>query len=527
MLKGSWVLLVMVTAALLTLYCANSERSPTETWSRNEKNILRIDVLAPFGSLDPFKGAESGCSAVFPLLYSYLFVPNEQGQLEPDLAIRWYYDTANFTWTILLRDDAMFHDGRRVTARDAQYSLGYWLRSPCPSLPDLIDRMTILTDTALLIRLKRNDPDFPMKIWHTEIVPHPAGTIPDPLDHPIGSGPFRFTSREGDKEIGLTADKSFYGGRPSLDGVVFTYEPDSEKSWANLLMGKIDIGVWLSPKDYRMMKQYDDRFYFVETVFEYYTILLFNTVDPLFSDPNVRLALAYAVDKQAVVDKLFHGAAVAAIGPAGVDSPYHNPNLQPVPYNPTKALDLLREAGWDSADDHFLHREGKVFELTVLIFERHKMHRLVAEYIQLFLNDVGIKTHLQSLPQDEIVRRYAYNNEFQAVLTQMLSCPQEVDMPEIMEMEWAGMNGQKAAAGSFEHSQVAAILHEAALTAEQDRRKELYQEADALIASLQPGVFLFHEIRFDAMSKRFHLPHHFSSGYSGIYRLRNARLAPH
>jgi peptide/nickel transport system substrate-binding protein len=521
-LKNLWALLLAVPIILAVFSCTKPEPA-SEIGSQNE-NVLRIDVQVPFDALDPVIGSESSSSHVFGLLFSYLFVPDEEGQLEPDLAIRWDYDAAGFTWTIRLRDDARFHDGHPVTSGDVKYSLEYCLKSGLPSVFGLIDRVTLLTDTSLFIKLKRNDPDFPMKIWDIEIVPHHGETAPGFRDHPIGSGPFRFKSREGKRAVNLTAYDGYYGGRPSLDGVVFTYEPDTEKSWARLLLGKTDIGVGLSFKDYQMLKPYHERFYFNEIVTEYYTILLFNTADPLFTDPDVRLALACAVDKQAIVDRVFHGAARAAIGPAGINSPYRNPDLKPIPYNPGRALELLRQAGWAfSSEDHFLYRNGKSFELTILIPDGHQTTRLVAEYLQLFLNEVGIKAHLHCLPQNELLRKYAYNNEFQAVLTQFWASSRS---PETIELIWSGINEQKAAAGLFDHPQVAALLQEAAQAEDPDRRKKLFHELDALVASLQPGLFLFHEMRFEAMSKRFRLPHRFSFDLSGIYRLREASLSP-
>jgi peptide/nickel transport system substrate-binding protein len=522
MLSKTWVLLVVVPAAILTLSCAKSDRSPTETGIQND-NVLRIDIPEPFGSLDPAKGSQSASSNVFPLLYSYLFVPNEAGQLEPDLATRWDYDAAGFTWTIQLRDDALFHDGRRVTAEDAEYSLEYCLKSVHPDLFGLIDRVTPLTDAFLLIRLKRNDPGFARKIWDLPILPHPAVGAPGTPEHPVGSGPFKFNYRDGSHEVGLTAYDGYYGGRPSLDGIVFTCEPNSEKSWTRLLSGKTDIGVRLSFKDYRMLRIYNDAFYLNEMTLEPYMILLFNTTDPIFAEPNVRLALAYAVDKQTIVDRVFHGAATMAAGPAGVNSPWHNPEVKPVPYHPGRALELLRQAGWrDDPDDHFLYRRGEAFEFTILISEGDQLDRLVAEYLQIFLNQIGIKAHLSSLSQDELFRRYAFNNEFQAVLTQFGASSRS---PELIECIWTGMNGQKAGAGAFEHPLVAALLHEAARVKDPDRSTRLYQEADALITSLQPGMFLVHEIRLDVMSKRFRLPQPFSFTYSGISRLRHASLS--
>ncbi len=300
------------------------------------------------------------------------------------------------------------------------------------------------------------------------------------------------------------------------------YEPDGEKSWARLLSGKTDIGVRLSPKDYHMLKQYHDRFCFNEVVSEYYSILLFNTTDPLFTEPDVRLALAYAVDKQALIDSIFHGAGMAATGPFGVNSPYHKPELKPVPYNPGRALELLKQAGWMyDSQDQFLHRQGKRFEFSILITEGHLIDKLVAECLQLFLNDVGIKTYLNSLAQNELLHRYDHNKEFQAVLTQLWASSKA---PEIVVQVWAGVDGQKTGVGLFDHPQIAAVLHGIAQAKDSDKRKSLYQEVDSLVASLHPGVFLVHEVKFDVMSKRFRLPHRFSFDHSGTHRLWQASL---
>jgi peptide/nickel transport system substrate-binding protein len=523
MVKNPWLVLAVILLVLSTLSCTRPDEAYTKTGDRQNENVLRIDIPAPFGSLDPCADATSGSTSIFPLLYSFLFVPNAEGQLEPDLAIRWDYDPQAFTWTIQLRDDALFHDGRRVTARDVEYSLKRFLRDLRPSVFSLIDRITHTSDTSLCISVKEDDPRLPMKIWDIPVVPDGGMNTVDNDIHPTGSGPFKFKYREGERKVALTTFERYYGGPAALDGVLFTYEPDGQKSWARLLAGKTDIVTRLHSKDWQIIKKYHDRFYFEARAHDTYTILLYNTADPLFTDPGVRLALSYAVDRESIIDRIFHGAATVATGPAGVDSPYHNPELKPVPYNPGIALKLLRQAGWIcNSDDHFLYRDGKRFEFTILIFEGNQIDRLVAESLQLFLNDIGVKTHLQFLPQNELMRRYGHNNEFQAVLTEFWTPSR---LPEIMRQLWATANGQESGAGMFNHPQLNRLLNEAAQPADPVMSKRLYQEADALIASLQPGMFLFQKTYFHVMSKRVRFPLHFSLDHAGTARLRHASLA--
>lgn len=522
MLKHSWLLLLAAVLSLSPLSCGKSDRLPSTAGNRNE-NVLRIDVPAPFGSLDPCEGPPHGSTIVFPLLYSHLFVPGEDGKLESDLATQWHYDEATFTWTIQLRDDALFHDGRLVTGKDVEFSLRHSLKDQHPQVFSAIDRISPTADTTLCITLKGNDPAFPMKIWDMSISAEPLGGPVSSQDHPIGSGPFKFSYRKGAEEVGLKAHDRFYGGRPSLGGMVFNSQPDGEKSWARLLAGETDVVIGLSPKDYRIVSQYRDRFYFDGRATDSYAIMLYNTADPLFVDPSVRLALAHAVDKKTMVDKIFHGAAAEAIGPAGITSPYHNPELEPISYNPAKAVELLRQAGWSySADDQFLYRGGKCFEFTILVFEGSRVDRSVAELLQLFLNDVGIKTHLQFLAQDHLIRRYLRNNEFQAALT-VFGAPRQIAGAGLQEL-WASAKGRKSLAGMFDHPQVNQLFEEAVRAEGTGKGKELYHEIDALIASLQPGMFLFHKITSNVMSKRFQPQGRFSLIRSG-YFMRYVSLA--
>jgi len=184
--------LLLVFLASLIVSCEKSESRSNKKQRQNE-NVLRYDVSAPLTSLNPTDVGGSGSNMVFPLLYSYLFVPNGNGELEPDLALKWTYDPKSFTWTIHLRKDARFHDKEPVTSKDVKYSFEAGLKEIRPSLFSLIDRISLLSDTVIEIRLKKDDPGFLQKMWDMEIVPKRSEDSIDFYNHPIGSGPFKFT----------------------------------------------------------------------------------------------------------------------------------------------------------------------------------------------------------------------------------------------------------------------------------------------------------------------------------------------
>ena len=506
--------------AVMTLSCGKPETPSNENRHKNE-NILRYDVNNSFTTLNPVTVESSGSNSIFPLLYSYLFVPNDMGNLDPDLAEGWSFDTVKKQWTIYLRNDALFHNNKPVTSKDVKYSYENLLKNIRPYLYSVIDRISLLSDTALCIHLKREDPLLLQKIWDFEIFPCPNGEKIDYFHHPIGSGPFKFKYRETNKMVVLEANDDFYNGRPILDKIVFNYQPDREKAWTRLLAGKTDIAQEITPKNYKMLKNYQDRFYFDQYTLRFYSILLYNTYDSLFSNLKVRRAMSLAIDRWYIVEDILDGYGRVANGPMGVDSPFHNPKVKPVPFDPKKALTLLKEAGWShDAKGHLLYKDGKPFEFTLLVFKESQIEKKVARYLRLCLNELGIRARIEVLPFGELHRRYYRNTEFQAVLTEFGGSYRN---PEDLSL-WSTLFQAKSVVGCFEHPEVNHLIKKGLYEKDPKKQKKLFYKTDELITSLQPGTFLFQKTAIDVMSKRFSLSHPFSLTYAGIHRLRHASL---
>ncbi|MDY6988363.1 MAG: ABC transporter substrate-binding protein [Thermodesulfobacteriota bacterium] len=517
-----WASLVILLAAL-AVSCDGPAVPPAAERARSD-NILHYDVNAPFTSLNPIEVYASGSAMIFPLLYDYLFAPNAQGKLEPGLARGWTYDPGTYTWTIYLREDARFHNQKPVTSEDVKYALDKFLRKRPAALYGLVDHVSLLSPDAISIRLKEDGLRFPEKIWNMEVVPRPSNGKTDYYNHPVGSGPFKFEYKKGEEEVGLVANENYFQGRPALDRVVFHFQPDKERTWTRLLSGETHVGHEISPKNYEIIRQYEDEFYFGLTTLERYSILLYNTADPLFSDMRVRQALSHAIDREYIVEEILNGYGKLALGPMGVNAPFQNQEVKRIPYNPQEALKLLGEAGWSyDKDSCCLGKGGKPFEFTILIFEKNQVEKGVAQYIRLCLNDVGVKVRLRPLPFEEICSRYLRNDAFQAVLTEFKAV---YGNSEAFREQWSGDTSRCSEAGCFEHPEVTALIRKALEESDPLVRNALLYEADALITSLQPGTFLFHKTAIDVMSKRFKVLLPFSLTHKGIYDLRYASVDP-
>ena len=511
--------LAVVAACLFIFSCGNSGKDLP--YSNNE-NILHFDVPSPMRSLDPRDDLEHGGKSVLVLLFSHLFLVGDGGEILPELAVQWSFDPGKLTWTLHLRENAFFHDGMRVTSRDVARSVERYAGEDVHPIRPEVEKMTPLSETSLAFILKWNDPDFLWKIARIEILPANVPERTDPFIPPVGSGPFRFDRRTGEEEVRLVANDDYYLGRPFLDGIVFHYIEDRERSWARFLSGRTDIATEIYPKDREMMERYRGRAHFSERVRQSYTLLLYNVSDPLFRDLRVRRALSHAVNTEHIVQKILRGFGVPARSPAGVNSPYADEGVVPPPYDPQKSRELLMEAGWvlDEADRCFT-KDGKRFEFTISVFDGDQTHRKVAEYLQLCFNDVGVRAHIEALPYPELIRRYAGNSQFQAALTEFMGAYQN---PVIMAHLWASSRGRGSNAGCFTDSGVTDLLSGALRETDPDRRKELVRRADALIASLQPATFLYHKSAFDVMSGRISAASPFSFDILHIYQLKDARI---
>lgn len=494
-------ILFALLVPFLIASCNRLDSSSGKDEIRSE-NVLRYDVNAPFVSLNPADVC-SGSDHLSPFLYSYLFVPNVKGKLEPDLAEKWTYNSETYTWTISIRKDVRFHDGRAVEANDVVYSINTVLRNRAPICFALIRKIFAVSNSRIDIVLKEDRPDYLFKIWrNTEIVSRRGEISRDYL--PIGSGPFRFESRKGNTEIRLVANEKYYSSRPELDGIVFFYQPHKEKTWARLLSGQTDVASEISPDNYDIIKEKKERYHFDVSCINYCTVLLFNVCDPLFSDLKTRQALACAVDRKRLVEEALSGFGEV---PTDVFS-----GKRP---DPARSLTLLKEAGWNVSVDGRLRRDGKPFDFTIYVFDDQPCHKKVAACLQLCFSDLGIRTQIKALSFESLTAHYRNSGDFQAVITEYRLGPSP----------FCPASNARKRIGNIDPDHLHKLACQSGLTKNlKNRGISCHPTTYDLITSNQPALFLFRRIVVDVISKRFKLRYPFSLTLEGRSRLKYASL---
>ncbi len=214
------------------------------------------------------------------------------------------------------------------------------------------------------------------------------------------------------------ANTEYYGGRPKLDRVVFRMYPDQKKAWVALLQGEVDAVTDLEREDYLILRN-DKRFNTWELPDSFCYSLIFNTRDPLMSQPGIRQAISAAIDRVDLIDRTLEGAGVPANGPFLPGSFYANPDASLQAYDLAKAKKLLADLGWKDADNDWVLEKGEQeLVISILVDDGDTIKEAAARRLQWQLLQVGIRAEFEFLPLQQLFGERLFPGKFQAVFMQ-------------------------------------------------------------------------------------------------------------
>lgn len=250
-----------------------------------------------------------------------------------------------------------WHDGKPFTAADVKFTIGLAKNGETGTVfaARLGAIAAVETPDERTVVLKLSRPDAGLMATLTKLMILPAhalsGMTPKELatstwwaTTPIGTGPFKFTKYVADQYVELAADEDYRLGRPKVDRVINRYFKNTAAAVSALRANDIQF-TYVEADDVAAFKG-NEAFRVIEGQSFVANYMGFNQQVPLWKDVRVRQAIMYAIDRQAIIDSLYNGAATVAN--CGYVAKHLVPEgLNPYPYNPAKAKALLAEAGWD------------------------------------------------------------------------------------------------------------------------------------------------------------------------------------
>ena len=515
------VVLFLLVAAVLDWMLPNQTVEPPDL---RQDDKLKLAFSMPFNTLDPYDLIFGAQDTVFPLIYSFLIVPRADGTYEPDLAVGWWSNRDETIWNFTLRSDAVFHDGRPVTAEDVVYSLNQLCRWNM-ILAGAVTSVDHAGPNRVVIRLKRRVPHFLFQVAAEGIIVPKPGSGSDGHERPdIGSGPFYVYHRDADRRVILVAFDRYYGPRPNLKAVDFEYVPDKDTIWMDFIHDEIQFCYAASPENVHFMRIEPDRYRLEGRVAKAVILLLFNNQDRLFSDPKLRRALARMLDIPKHIDNDLSGLAEICPGPLGRFSPYLPEDAAPIAQNWDQARRLLEQAGWqDSDQDHYRDRSGQNLVFDLLVPVTFQIERESAVYLQRCFNQFGIQAHLVDKRYDEIIRDHLVPGQFQACLTQFSTVPR---LLHHLHLQWHSKHWGQTNVGRYRNEEVDRALDRLITLEDESEYAEPLHTIQRRLLEDQPAIWFYHPYLISAYSNRLYDSGHIHSDYYITFSLRRARLLP-
>ena len=308
---------------------------------------------------------------------------------------------------------------------------------------------------------------------------------------PVGMGPYKLTNWVPGQELILDSNHDYFEGRPYIDRFVYRVIPDRATMFLELQTGGVDM-MDLTPIQYtkqtgsEYFRNNFQKFRYPQFV---YTYMGFNLKHPFFKDRRVRQAIAYAIDKSEIIDVVLFGLGSPATGPYVPNTWPYNPDVKKYPYNPEKARQLLKEAGWEDTDgDGILDKDGRPFRFTILTNMGNTLRMNTATIIQWKLAKIGIKVDIKVLEWSTFVNEFIDKRRFEAVILgwQISPDPDQFDIWDSKKTKEKEFNFV-----SYSNPEVDALLEKGRRTYNIEERKKAYFRIQEILAEDLPYIFLY------------------------------------
>ncbi len=297
-------------------------------------------------SRDPHHVDDGGERAINDNIYETLLTRTPEGELEPGLATEMPTQVDDLTWEFKLRDGVTFHDGTPFNA-DAVVAtvtrMRGFIEAQSTDMDGFFSSITGATkvdDLTVDITTEAPDAVLPARMYWLKITAPGTETVADLSDAPNGTGPYKFVSREVGSQIVLDANADYWGGAPSVGEVTYEFVTEGGTRLAGLKSGEFDLITNLPPQDV------DQAPASAAIQGQEHPMLILNADEGITADPNVRLALNLAIDKDAIAEQVYGG--YATPDACQILSPSilgFNEDLSPFPYDPDQAKQLIEDAG--------------------------------------------------------------------------------------------------------------------------------------------------------------------------------------
>ena len=499
------------TAQVTTVAAAK----PAGTPAGKQGGSMVMATTADAVTFHPYLRSDTASGTYQGLVWGGSLVQYDPKTLEsiPEAAKSWTVSEDKLTYTFTLRDDLFWSDGTPMTSTDYKWTFDQAIKpeNKYPYISNLQEIAAYEAPGPKTIVVKLKEPivvgietadavvPLPKHVWEALDWSDPQKN-PQILAPTVGSGPYLLKEWQKDTRAVFVANDRYYDGRPLIDTVTYRIVPSSEIAYQMLKTGEVDYATF-TPDNYADAKKLPN-----VTVYEWWPAaatwiyLGFNMRRDVLQDVQVRRALAYAIDRDAIAEHVLNGLARPTYSAFTPSSWVYNPDVPHYDFDPEKAKSMLDQAGWKPGPGGVRQKDGRPLKLRLVYGPNsNKTYERVATVAQQAWTDVGVDVEVVGM-------------EWGTYLAQLRSEPFDWDVnmggwsstiePHWMNQIWREDSIPSLNAGAYVSKRVEELFNLGVREFDREKRKKIYQEIQSILSTDSPYVFLTFNMSYVGVNNR-------------------------
>ncbi len=398
--------IIPIIIIFLTITGCKSAAIPETSDTKRKATELIVSLgYDPDGGFDPTTGWGRYGS---PLFQSTLLKRDSGLNIVNDLALDYTVSDDGLVWTVQIRDDVLFSDGKPLTASDVQYTFDTASKSGSVIDLNILESVEAPDKETVVFKLKKAQSTFIHLLTSVGIVPEHAHGDGYP-ENPIGSGPFKLVQWDKGQQLIVEASPNYYGQDPYFRRITFLFL-EEDAAFAAAKSKQVDmayIPATFAKQQVEGMKlvsldSIDNRgimFPFVKAGGE--TEGGHPIGNDVTADPNIRKAVNVAVDRNALVEGVLEGFGTPAYTVCD-RMPWWNPEAVIDDGDHEQAKKILDQGGWVKSEDGILEKQGLKASFTLVYPASDQVRQALALAASDMVRPLGIEIKVEGKSWDEI-----------------------------------------------------------------------------------------------------------------------------
>jgi len=452
--------------------CSSQETTPNDTADPIIKTELTMGYTTEPEGLDPHRTAAASTFTVTNNIYDTLVGVTSDWAITPRLAKEWVISEDGMNITFTLRDDVYFQNGRQMTAKDVEFSFNRLKDAESPKARDYanIVKIEVLDDYNIKFTTETLDVELLKSFAYPWAAVVPEEAVETLKTNPVGTGAFTLKEWVPQQHIILEKNDNYYGDKAKLETVKLVLIPDATSMMASFQVGDIDI-IPLTGDQVTMIEGSAD-YQVISQPMNAVQIMSLNTNNEILANEKVRQAISMAINKDEVIEASMFGYGDKIGSHLPPTSPDYYDTNDIIEYNPEKAKELLKEAGYENG-----------FDIKLSLPKNYQLHVDAGQVIADQLGKIGIKVNIELVEWGTWLSEVYGAKNFE---TTVVGHTGRLD-------SYAFLSRYKSDSDdyiSLKTGEVDELLDKALKELDENKRKEIFKEIQVILANKLPAIYL-------------------------------------